>query len=76
VKLGNSLPDAVLAGVVSWGDGCAVPGKYGIYMSIDQYVPWMLAKMGGACRGLWSWIGLDCFRRYQEPCSIVIVFVL
>lgn len=31
----------MLAGIVSWGERCALPYKYGVYTNVNEYTRWM-----------------------------------
>ncbi len=36
-----------LAGVISWGDGCGLPGGYGVYTRVASYDTWIQGYLSG-----------------------------
>ena len=43
VTRGDGRVEAI--GIVSWGIGCGVKGRPGVYTRVSQYVPWIERKI-------------------------------
>ncbi|MEM7126577.1 MAG: serine protease [Chloroflexota bacterium] len=37
----NAPVEWLLAGIISWGKGCAQPNAYGVYTRVSEFIPWI-----------------------------------
>ena len=44
----GNVSNARLVGLVSWGEDCALPYKYGVYTTVAVFVPWIESTLKGS----------------------------
>ncbi|MGD8109320.1 S1 family peptidase [Vibrio sp. TRT 17S01] len=52
-------------GIVSWGEGCAVAGQYGVYANVSHFADWIAEKTSGFSYDQINWADVQALGSYE-----------